>query len=311
MFKNIFPNKLNRLVYMGAPKGEVAALMETEKRKPGASPEDLKKEQAELNRAIDKYVKDVEKDINSTRFEPENQLLSIDLNNPNSYKDAPEFYRELLNAISRLKGDLNSFDVNERNLDYVHRQLRAYHAINASMRAVGDPFMHTAELNRVAKARPKDANETKDAAKKRVATPEELENARWIQIAKLADEIANMRVEDSDKKPVPKLVEQRAALQNQLKDLLVTAMKGKGNKFLKTNPDGYVVAVTRAPGAGTPAFMVELGHSHESKINVAADQPVTGQGKAANRPRGPRASGSWVTQVVYAGGSAKDFPKKS
>lgn len=237
MFKNIFPDKLNRLVYKGGPE-RASAAEKAEKTK--VSPEALKKEQAALGKAIDDYAASIEKDVNMDRSLQNKKAIKIDLNNPESFKEVPKALRDVLRSLAEAKQALSE-GYTRGNLDYVRVKVAAAQSFAKSLRSSGDPLGHSAEMAYVPKAKP--------GAKPK----ESVEASKYAQLASKAEELAMLD------QSTPAGKRRAEKLQSELKDLADGVMVGK-NKFKMQRGN---MTIVRAKGPGTPAFKITMEYTHK------------------------------------------------
>ena len=267
MFKNIFPDKLNRLVYKGpeTSKGGPKASAE----KATASPEALKKEQAALGKAIDDYAKQIESDVNIDRSMLHKDKIKIDLSNPKSYADINGGLRDVVQSLAQAKKALSE-GYSRGNLDYVRVKVDAAQQFAKSLRGAGDPFGHSAEMASVPKAKPEDKPKQKES----------VEASKYAKLASKAEELAML----DQSSPAGK--RRATQLHAELRDLADGVMVGK-NKYMMKKGN---MTIVRAKGPGTPAFKITMEYKHEL---VQGGRPGS---KHAKR-----------TETVYVGGSEKDF----
>jgi|GEM_PF-3882855 len=274
MFKNIFPDKLNKLVFMaGGPEAAKAA----ESIKSETDPAALRAEAAELGQAIDGYAKAIERDINQLRSTTTEDYMKIDLSNPKSYEHLDQALWSVVQSLAEAKMELKKGGATRVNLDLVRVKVEAAAIFNRSIRLAGDPLAHSAdvEVSRIAKAGPK--------PEKIVVSRESVEASNWAKMALLVDEYNKLGETKDDKA-------RQAAIQTELMPLASKVMQGKNKREVNG------LQIFRAPGAGTEAFkfvMIDRARRLEQ----------------GGRPGATTVGYEEVT--VYAGGSAKDFPTKS
>lgn len=297
MFKNIFTNYINRLVYQqkGSEKSDVQA------EEAVASPEDLRAEAEAINMAINKFSLVIEDGINSNRtifheqLDPESlKLIKIDLNNPDSYAELMEDDRNLWTVIESLADAQKILKQgNTRgDLDFVRAKISATNTFFKGLMNVhpykSDPSLGlmtlaSIDLDTIHKAQPA----TPTAKEKK----ESIESSKWTRMASLADEY-NKLGETADDKA------RKLAIQGDLLALTGEVMKGKPDLFVMTNIDlnGQLwnLKVERAKGPGTEAFRLTM--KMPTKTLMMGGLPDARTVKYTEKP-------------VYAGASETDFPK--
>lgn len=267
MFKNIFPNKLNRLVYKNGPETASAA-EKAEKAK--ASPADLRKEAQELGKAIDDYAQQVID--HETSFLDSKADKNIKLDKPETYAHLSKGLRDVLRSLHEAKVALGE-GYSRVNLDYVRVKVDAARTFyKQEVMRVGDPLATAdePEMAKVAKAKPK-------------AKPKQKESVEASRFAKLASKAEELAMLDQSTPAGKRRADQ---LRTDIRDLADTLLVGK-NRYVLAKGN---MKIMRAKGPGTPAFKITMEFKHE----------LEQQGR-------PGAKSVKRTETVYVGGSEKDF----
>jgi hypothetical protein len=254
MFKHIFPDKLNRLVYQQKRPGAAReAIKAAAKEKAKASPAELRREARELNKAINEFSKKVK----------EQTLMKEDVRR----------FNPVLKQLKEAKNDLLKGGASRANLDRVRSKMSVANIINGRLMRSKDPLLGLrASMPRVAKARAR----ARSKAERAKARKESKERANMTKMAKLVEEFL------ATKRPIT--ARRKAQIQNLLRDMASQVM---GNRK-RISAGG--LTIEKAPGAGTDAFKFTLRQTRRLE-----------QGRGLVR----------VTEKpVYAGGSAKDFPRR-
>lgn len=167
MFKNIFPDKINRLVYrkLEAPMAHESIQKVAKKR-----PTTLREEARELGKAIKAYTKLMERNVNAMKSK---NKVKIDLNNPKSFNDLPIEIYNLAILLRNAKGHLESGDSSRVNLNHVRALMYGASGFYSSCvrEKRGGVFKreaHIADISRAKKGGGKRASTTPTRATKRV-----------------------------------------------------------------------------------------------------------------------------------------------
>lgn len=341
MFKDIFPDKINRFVYKqgggaqetfggkgwerdeeGTPLGrwvtkkgkrewqmytggkkgydalkkrfraglDAVKAVEKQREKP-SSAEDLDKEADKLIASIDKFAKQIQANLDASGGEK--KAKKIDLKDPSSYKHLKDDFTrtEVWYTLERLRDARNvcekrkgSGDMERVGLEY------ARIILESAKEFYKDALMHEdvlrrpseeAKLKKVSRARP-EAEVKAEKAAALAASKEVKEASDWVTMAKLVKRYLFLGNTPTDRK-----VKDR--LQIELKALAEATFKAQDGKRMKVVSPDKTLVITKAKGAGAPAFMFDIQLERE-----------LGHAKSAKK----------YTERMYAGGSAKDFPDR-
>jgi len=248
-----------------------------------ATPESLRKEAKQLVKSIDDYVKEIQEDLNA--IASKGRRIKINLKNPKSYaklrddKKRTEAW-DALNKLADAKGALERTvgrrgETERTNIEFARIMMESAQAFYKEAQFLNDPL-------RAVMGRGLDAS-LRTVAR---ATPERKEVKEVVGMAKivqLVDELIYLGSKTTGD------TLRRAEIQAQLKDIANKVMVGKNRNTIRRGN----LTISRAKGPGTPAF----------EFAVASRRKLDQGGRTGFRT-------VRYTERVYAGGSAKDFPKK-
>lgn len=112
MFKEIFPDNLNRFIYQRAPRRAPRRAAEAAKVRPTT----LHEEAIALGRAIKDYAKEMEKNVNAMKRKGK---VKIDLNDPRTFEDLPIEIYHLAKLLRSAQRSLRTGRLSRVNLDHV------------------------------------------------------------------------------------------------------------------------------------------------------------------------------------------------
>jgi hypothetical protein len=159
MFKDIFPDNLNRFVYQRTPRRAPRRTIAAAKVRPAT----LDEEARALGKAIVDYAKEMERNVNATRKRGEKKV-KIDLKDPRTFEDLPIEIYHLARLLRSAQRSLEKGRLTRVNLDHVRTLM--YGAAGFYGRCVlegrGGVFKREAHIADISKAR----GGTKKVAKK-------------------------------------------------------------------------------------------------------------------------------------------------